>query len=78
MVPQRTICSQVSGTKGEGTAPASFENRLLCRSSVRSQQFTTHFRAAAVDIELFFPSEDVSQCAGNIWQESYPAGYITS
>lgn len=44
---------------------ACFENSLLCRSLAHSQQFTTHFRDVAADIEFFTPSEAVSQCAEN-------------
>lgn len=28
---------------------------------MHSQQFTTHFRAAAADLELFFPSENLQR-----------------
>ena len=63
MVPQRTICSQVSVTKRGGNAPASFENSLLCRSSLHSQQFITHFRRCSCKYRVFLsPGESKSMC----------------
>ncbi len=51
-VPQRAICSQVSVTQGEGRAPASFENSLLCRNSAHSRKVYDSFGAVAAEIEL--------------------------